>query len=97
MDEKLKSIFWDEQNYLRTRRENKYSLTFKGFVMTMIPTFVTYYNFYESRIRRNSFLLQFIIIYSLYKLSIYSLVSYEIGKKIEGEIKTSEKYNYNII
>jgi len=95
MDEKLKSIFWNEQYYMKTLKDKSYILKSKAFILTMIPSYITYYHFYESKIRRHSFLIQLIIIYNIYKLSLYTLVSYEITKKIDEQIEKSEETQNN--
>ncbi len=81
MDDILKMKFWNRQKYIETFDSRKYSYRFKAILMTLFPSYVLYYHFYENKIRKYSFLLQFIVIYNLYKYWKYYFISYDIEKE----------------
>lgn len=87
MDEKLKIKFWHIQKYSELYQTHKFYYRSKAFIFTFIPSYLIYYNFYESSIRKHSFIFQFLSIYVLYKISLRSLLEFDVEKNENSYIE----------
>ena len=77
MNKTLYEKFWSNQNQMKLLNSKKYKYKTKALLMTLLPTYIVYFNFYENKIRKHSFILQFIIIYNLYKFILTTQLSYD--------------------
>lgn len=80
MEEGLKIEFWKNQEKMKLYSNNKHKYRFKALFLTLLPTYLAYYNLYESKIRKYSFLIQSLIIYSVYKISLKNILNYDLDK-----------------
>lgn len=81
MEERLKKNFWIDQRKMELYKKNKFKYNLKAFIMTLFPSYIAYYHFYENQIRRFSFVVQFIVIFNLYKIFKSSLLRMDIEKE----------------